>query len=111
MSDQFVSDLVNAALMALIPVLIGAVGYLAKQVIAYLKAKTNAEAYAMIEKVAASVVASVEQTLASEEGQVKKDAAVALVQAEALKRGITLDVEQLENAVEAAVLRLRLESK
>jgi hypothetical protein len=36
---------------------------------------------------------------------------VALVQAEALKRGITLDLEQLENAVEAAVLRLRLESK
>ena len=107
MSDQFVSDLVNAALMALIPVAIGAVGYLAKEVVAYLKAKTNAEAYAMIEKVAATV----EQTLASEEGQMKKDAAVALVQAEALKRGITLDVEQLENAVEAAVLRLRLESK
>jgi 4'-phosphopantetheinyl transferase EntD len=53
----------------------------------------------------------VEKTLSSEEGQVKKDAAVALVQSEALKRGITLDIEQLENAVEAAVLRLEIASK
>ena len=65
----------------------------------------------MIEKIAATVVASVEQTLASDQGQDKKAAAVSLVAAEALKRGIDLDLEQIENAVEAAVLRLRLESK
>jgi len=109
--DPFVSDLVNAVIVALVPVVIGGLGYLGTQVAKYLRARMNAEAYAMIEKIAATVVASVEQTLASEEGRVKKDAAVALVQAEALKRGISLDLEQLENAVEAAVLRLKIDSK
>lgn len=109
--DSLVSDIVNAAIVALIPVAIGGIAYLGRQVAGYLKARMNAEAYAMVEKIAATVVASVEKTLASEEGQVKKDAAVALVQAEALKRGISLDIEQLENAVEAAVLRLEIASK
>ena len=109
--NGLVSDIVNAAIVALIPMLIGGVAYLGRQVAAYIKARTNAEAYGMIEKIAATVVASVEQTLASDEGQDKKAAAVALVAAEALKRGIDLDLEQIENAVEAAVLRLRLESK
>ena len=109
--DSLMSDIVNAVIMGLIPVAIGGLGYLGTQVAKYLRARMNAEAYAMIEKIAATVVASVEKTLASEEGQVKKDAAVALVQAEALKRGISLDIEQLENAVEAAVLRLEIASK
>ncbi len=109
--DSLVSDIVNALIVGLVPVVIGGLGYLGTQVAKYLRARMNAEAYAMVEKIAATVVASVEQTLASEEGQMKKDAAVALVQAEALKRGITLDIEQLENAVEAAVLRLKIESK
>ena len=109
--NSLVSDIVNAAIVAIIPVAIGGIAYLGREIARYLKARMNAEAYAMVEKIAATVVASVEQTLASEEGQMKKDAAVALVQAEALKRGITLDIEQLENAVEAAVLRLKIESK
>lgn len=109
--DQFRSDLVNAVVIALVPVVIGGIGYLGTQIARYLRARMNAEAYAMLEKIASTVVASVEKTLASEDGQVKKDAALALVQAEALKRGITLDLEQLENAVEAAVLRLEIASK
>ena len=68
--DSLVSDIVNATLVALIPVVIGGLAYLARQVAGYLKARMNAEAYAIVEKIAATVVASVEKTLSSEEGQV-----------------------------------------
>ena len=61
--DSLVSDIVNAAIVALIPVAIGGIAYLGRQVAKYLSARMNAEAYAMIEKIAATVVASVEKTL------------------------------------------------
>jgi LL-H family phage holin len=108
LADPFVSDLVNTLIVALVPVAIGGVAYLGRGVVAYLRARLTAEHYAMVEKIAATIVASVEQTLASEDGQAKKDAALALVRAECAKRGIRLDEEQIENAIEAAVYRERL---
>lgn len=106
--DPFVSDLINALIVALVPVVIGALGWLANSVIGYLKARMAAEHYAMLEKIAAATVASVEQTLKSKAGEEKKQAAIALVRAECAKRGIALDEEAIGNAVEAAVYRNKL---
>lgn len=108
-TDPFVSDLVNALIMALVPVVIGALGYLAKVIIGYLKARMTAEQYRIIEMVAATTVASLEQSLKGKAGQEKKEAALALVRAECLKRGIKLDEEAIQSAIEAAVYRTKIQ--
>ena len=106
--DQFYSDLINTLIVALVPVAIGALGYLANQVINLIKANISREQYAMLEKIAAATVASVNQTLSSKAGEEKKQAALALVRSECAKRGIKLDEEAIGNAVEAAVYRAKL---
>ena len=106
--DQFYSDIINALIVALVPVAIGALGWIANSVIGYLKTKMAAEHYAMVEKIAAATVAAVNQTLSSKAGEEKKAAAIALVRAECAKRGITLDEEAIGNAVEAAVYRTKI---
>ena len=106
--DPFVSDLINTLIVALVPVGIGALGFLARALIDYLKARMGAEQYRIIEMVAATTVASLEQSLKGKAGQEKKDAALALVRAECLKRGIKLDESAIESAIEAAVYRTRL---
>jgi LL-H family phage holin len=105
--DPFLSDLINALLMALVPVAVTALGFLARAVIGYLKARMGAEQYRIIEMVAATTVASLEQSLKGAAGQAKKDAALALVRAECLKRGIKLDEAAIESAIEAAVYRTK----
>lgn len=107
-TDPFLSDLVNALIMALIPVAIGAVGYVGRAAIAYLKARMSAEQYRIVEMVAATTVASLEQSLKGAAGQAKKEAALALVRAECLKRGIKLDEAAIESAIEAAVYRTKI---
>jgi LL-H family phage holin len=106
--DPFVSDLINALIIALVPVVIGALGWLGNAAIGYLKARMAAEHYAMLERIASSTVASIEQTLKTKAGEDKKQAAIALVRAECAKRGIRLDEEAIGNAVEAAVYRAKL---
>ena len=108
--DPFVSDLVNALIVAMVPVGIGALGFIARGVVSYLKARVGAEQYALIEKIATATVASLEMSLKGKAGQEKKDAAMALVRAECLKRGIRLDEAAIGNAIEAAVYRSRLEA-
>jgi LL-H family phage holin len=106
--DPFVSDLINALIIALVPVVIGALGWLGNAAIGYLKARMAAEHYAMLERIASATVASIEQTLKTKAGEDKKQAAIALVRAECAKRGIRLDEEAIGNAVEAAVYRAKL---
>jgi LL-H family phage holin len=106
--DPLISDLVNALIVALVPVAIGALGYLAKQVINLIQANVSKEQYAMLEKIASATVASINQTLSSKAGEEKKQAALALVRSECAKRGIKLDEEAIGNAVEAAVYRAKL---
>jgi LL-H family phage holin len=106
--DPFVSDIINALIVALVPVVIGALGYLANEVIKLIQANISKEQYAMLEKIAAATVASINQTLSSKAGEEKKQAALALVRSECAKRGIKLDEEAIGNAVEAAVYRAKL---
>jgi LL-H family phage holin len=108
--DPFVSDIINALIVALVPVVIGALGYLANAVIKLIQANISKEQYAMLEKIASATVASINQTLSSKAGEEKKQAALALVRSECAKRGIKLDEEAIGNAVEAAVYRAKLQA-
>jgi len=106
--DPLVNDLLNALIVGLVPVAIGALGYLANEIIKLIQANVSREQYAMLEKIAAATVASINQTLASKAGEEKKTAALALVRSECAKRGIKLDEEAIGNAVEAAVYRAKI---
>ncbi|MFZ9299222.1 MAG: phage holin [Hylemonella sp.] len=106
--NPLISDLLNALIVALVPVAIGALGYLGKQVVSYLQARMSTEQFAMVEALARTAVRSIEQTLSTEEGEAKKAAALALVKAECLKRGYKLDDAAIGAAIEAAVYQERL---
>lgn len=106
--NPLMSDLLNALIVALVPVAIGALGYVGKQVVGYLKARMGAEQFAMVEALARTAVRSIEQTLSTEEGEAKKAAALALVKAECLKRGYKLDDAAIGAAIEAAVYQERI---
>ena len=106
--DPLVNDLLNALIIGLVPVAIGALGYIGNQVIKLIQANVSREQYAMLEKIAAATVASINQTLTSKAGEEKKSAALVLVRSECAKRGIKLDEEAIGNAVEAAVYRAKL---
>jgi LL-H family phage holin len=108
--DPFVSDLVNALIVALVPVAVGALGYLAKQLITLIKANVSREQYRMVEAIASAAVRSIEQTLKTKAGQEKRDAAMALVRAECMKRGIALDEAAISTAIEAAVYQEKLKT-
>ena len=106
--NPLIHDLLNALIIGLVPVAIGALGYVGNQVIAYLKARMGAEQFAMVEALARTAVRSIEQTLGTEEGEAKKAAALALVKSECLKRGYKLDDAAIGAAIEAAVYQERL---
>jgi LL-H family phage holin len=106
--NPIINDLLNALIVGLVPVAIGALGYLARAVINYLKARLDTEQFAMLEALARTAVRSVEQTLKTEEGAAKRIAAMALVRSEALKRGIRLNEDAISAAVEAAVYQERV---
>jgi LL-H family phage holin len=106
--NPLISDLLNALIIGLVPVAIGALGYVGKQIVNYLQARMGAEQFAMVEALARTAVRSIEQTLGTEEGEAKKDAALALVKAECLKRGYKLDDAAIGAAIEAAVYQERI---
>ena len=106
--NPLITDLLNALIIGLVPVAIGALGYVGKQVIGYLKARMGAEQFALVEALARTAVRSIEQTLGTEEGEAKKAAALALVKSECLKRGYKLDDAAIGAAIEAAVYQERL---
>lgn len=106
--NPLISDLLNALIVGLVPVAIGALGYLGKQVVDFLQARMSTEQFAMVEALARTAVRSIEQTLSTEEGEAKKAAALALVKAECLKRGYKLDDAAIGAAIEAAVYQERL---
>ena len=106
--NPLISDLLNALIVGLVPVAIGALGYLGKQVIDFLQARMSTEQFVMVEAIARTAVRSIEQTLGTEEGEAKKAAALALVKSECLKRGYKLDDAAIGAAIEAAVYQERL---
>ena len=109
--DPFLSDLINALIVALVPVVIGAAGYVAKQIINLIQANISREHYRILEALAKTAVCSIEQTLYSKKGEEKREAALALVRSECLKRGLKLDEAAITAAIEAAVYQERLKHK
>jgi LL-H family phage holin len=103
MDSTFTSQLATALVIAMVPVIVGGLGYLARSVIAFVKAKTSAEQYAMLEKLAAQAVLAAEQTMKNSAGAKKLEAAKAVVTNALLKRGIVIDEQQVIAAIEAAV--------
>lgn len=101
--NDILSQLATALVVALVPVAVGAIGYLVRAVIGLLKAKATREQFAILEQVATAAVQAVEQTLKSAKGAEKKEAALAVVRSALLKKGIVLDEAQIEAAIEAAV--------
>ena len=49
--DPIINDLLNALIVGLVPVVIGALGYLANEVIKLIQANVSKEQYAMLEKI------------------------------------------------------------
>ena len=101
--NDILSQLATALVVALVPVAIGAAGYLVRSVLALLKAKATREQFAILEQVATAAVQAVEQTLKSAKGVEKKAAALSVVRSALLKKGIVLDESQIEAAIESAV--------
>ena len=101
--EDILSQLLTALVVALVPVVVGALGYVARAAINYMKAKTSAEHFMILENLAFQAVNAIEQTMKSKAGQEKLDAAKAVVRGALLKRGIQLDEAQIEAAIEAAV--------
>lgn len=102
-ANPILSDFVTQFVLACIPLLVTGVAYVAKQVINYVKSKTSAEQYALLERLARQAVQAAEQTLKSKPGQEKRAAAIAAVRGALLSKGIKLDEEAIASAVESAV--------
>lgn len=103
MDSQFLSDLSTQFLLAMVPVVIGAIAYIARQLVAWIKSKTSAEQYALIESLAAQAVKAAEQTMKTRPGQEKKAAALSVVRSALLAKGIKVDETAISAAIEAAV--------
>jgi LL-H family phage holin len=103
MDKALASEFITQFLVAAIPVAFAVLGYIAKQFVAWIKSRTSAEQYALLESLATQAVRAAEQTMKTRPGQEKRAAAVAVVRGALLARGITLDETAVVAAVEAAV--------
>lgn len=101
--NPVLSEFVTQFVIACVPLLVAGIAYVAKQVVAYVKSRTSAEQYALLERLARQAVQAVEQTLRTEPGTEKKAAAIAAVRGALLSKGIKLDEDAIASAVESAV--------
>jgi hypothetical protein len=102
-ANTFLGDLTTALVIALVPVAIGALGWVARTVVTYIKARTTAEHYALLRQLASAAVRASEQALKGRDGQIKLAAARSVVTNALLARGIVLSEEAIIAAVEASV--------
>lgn len=103
MENALASEFLTQFLVAAIPVAFGVLGYIAKQFVSWIKSRTSAEQYALLESLASQAVRAAEQTMKTRPGQEKRVAAIAVVRGALLSRGIKLDETAIVAAVEAAV--------
>jgi hypothetical protein len=105
MDSELISILLNAVIPAAVTAAIALAGYLGRLLVTYLKAKTTAEQYAILQTLASEAVKAVEQTAKSEVGQKKFIKAKILVEAQLLSRGIRLETDVIAATIEAAVYK------
>jgi hypothetical protein len=101
--NTLVSDIATQLVIGLVPVLVGALAFIAKEVYSWIKSRVTIQHMVILEQLAGSAVSAIEQTLKSSPGKEKRDAALAICRQALLKRGIKLDEEQIVAAVEAEV--------
>jgi hypothetical protein len=102
-ANTFLSDLTTGLVVALIPVVIGALGWIARTIVTYVKARTTAAHYDLLRQLASAAVRASEQALKGRDGQTKLAAARSVVINALLSRGIRLDEEAVTAAIEASV--------
>jgi LL-H family phage holin len=107
--NDFVSSIATQLAMALVPVVVGALGYLVRWAISYVKARVASEHYKILSALAAQAVQAVEQTLKARPAQEKLQAAKAVVVGALAQKGITIDEELIAQAIESAVYNEKLQ--
>jgi LL-H family phage holin len=103
MSDELLNTFLNTLIIAIVPVLVGGLGFVGNAVMNYLKARTTKEQFALLQELATQAVRAVEQTSKTEIGKAKLEKARLIVRAQLLTKGITLDEESITASIEAAV--------
>lgn len=101
--NPVLSEFVTQFVIACVPLLVGGIAYAGKQLVNYVKSRTSAEQYALLERLARQAVQAVEQTLATQPGKEKRAAAIAAVRGALLSKGIKLGEDAIASAVESAV--------
>lgn len=103
--EVFINALVNAAAPVLVAGGVAAVAWLLKNVNSLIKANTNAKQYEILTSIVGTVVRAVEQDHWIEDGEVKKNIAYQQIAKHLQKYGVKLDLEVVDSAIEAAVLK------
>jgi hypothetical protein len=96
----------QALLLALVPVVIAAVGTLTRVLWVKWRGEISAEQLDYLERVAAQAVLAVEQIYRDADGETKKAEAIAMVQTKLDARQIKIDLDQIVAAIEASVYDL-----
>jgi LL-H family phage holin len=103
MNGELLNTFLNTLIIALVPVLVGGLGFVGNAVMNYLKARTTKEQFALLQELAVQAVRAVEQTAKSEVGKAKLEQARVIVRAQLITKGIVLDEEAITASIEAAV--------
>lgn len=107
--NMVIGETVTQVLRVLIPVMIALILKWAIQL--YEQIKKNRPDFALILQTAVNqAVISVEQTMQTEEGQRKKEAAIESASAYLAAKGCPVDVKVIEDAIEATVYSLHREN-
>lgn len=107
--NEILGELMTQLLRVLIPVLVALVAKWAIQL--YEEIKQNQPDFAQVLQTAVNIaVMSAEQMMQTEEGQVKKEYAIASVQDYLAQKGMIIDVGVIEDAIEATVYSLHREN-
>jgi len=95
--------LINTVIPILATVISGFVLLVVRNTNQWIKARTTEEQYRFIEQVVTTAVNAAEQYLGSGEGEQKKRLVLTAATQVLQKRGIDVDADQLDIAIEAAV--------
>jgi pyruvate/oxaloacetate carboxyltransferase len=101
--NTLISDISTQLVLALVPVVVGALAFIGKEIYQWLKSKVTVEHMIILEQLAGGAVSAVEQTLKQSPSKEKLSAALAICRQALLKRGIQLDEQQIVAAIEAEI--------
>jgi hypothetical protein len=105
MSNEILQTLLETAIQVLLPIVLGALVVLVHGMLAEVKARVDKDQLAMAESLIRSLVKAAQQNgligMLEKEGAAKKDWVIAQVEAALAKRGIVLDLHEIDALIEA----------